>query len=224
MRILLLGATGKTGLQIIDQAVLRGFHVTALVRSPEKLAGRERSIEVLRGDVCDEHLLGRALVGHDAVVSALGHRGLGRSSLLTDSAGALIPAMRAAGVERALFVSVALLFRDAGLFATLIRKTVLRNVVADAAAMEMLVAASGLDWTIVRPPILTNGPKTFRYRAADGAMPERTLPVVSRADLADFLLEEVEHPAHSGRIVGVGSARATWSSPVRAGFARRVWR
>jgi uncharacterized protein YbjT (DUF2867 family) len=77
--------------------------------------------------------------------------------------------------------------------------------------MELLVTASGLDWTIVRPPRLTNGPLTRRYRAEPDRMPRGdrspALATLGRGDLARFLLDELDQPAHVRRIVGVASVR-----------------
>ncbi|MFL5312930.1 MAG: NAD(P)H-binding protein [Myxococcales bacterium] len=88
------------------------------------------------------------------------------------------------------------------------RRTFLRNVANDSAEMERIVRASGLDWTIARPPRLTNGVLTRAYGVADGRMPRGAGLTISRADVADFLLDELEHPAHIGRIVGLASVKA----------------
>ena len=215
IRVFVLGATGGTGRAVVQQAIARGFDVTAFVRAPEKLADVRDSIQIWSGDPCDTRRLTDALHGHDAVISALGHRGLGRSSLLIDSARALLPAMRSAGVDRILAVSVGLLFEDAGFFAHFLRRTFLHNVVQDSAAMEGFLIPSGLDWTIARPPILTNGPETSNYDVADGRLPVKTRAILCRADLADFLLKEVERPAHEHRIVGLGTMKAFGVEPVR---------
>lgn len=93
--------------------------------------------------------------------------------------------------------------------ARVLRKTLLRNVAKDSAAMEQIVKASTLDWTIVRPPRLTNGPRTERYGIADDHLPRGAsgAATISRADVAHFLLGEAEHPAHIGRIVGIAYTR-----------------
>ena len=94
------------------------------------------------------------------------------------------------------------LFQDAGILAALLRRTVLRNVAEDAAEMERVVMASELDWTIVRPPRLTNGQLTGDYRAKDGYVPHGRFSL-SRHDAAHFLLGEVERGEHVRRIVGI---------------------
>jgi putative NADH-flavin reductase len=206
MRLFILGATGGTGRQLIDQALARGHQVTAFVRSPEKLSARPEGLSVRQGDPRDAAALAAALPGHDAVLSALGPPGfeppgLGRSTILPDSARSTVSAMQAAGIRRLLIVSAAILFEDLGLLAALLRRTLLRNVVIGSGDMERIVTASDLDWTIIRPPRLTNGPLTARYQVADNRFPpgKRTL---SRANAAHLLLDELDRGAHLRRIVG----------------------
>ncbi len=205
MRLLILGATGGTGRALIDQARARGHGVTAFVRSPQKLGGARDGVTVLRGDPLNVTELRAVLPGHEAVLSALGAPGPGRTTILRDSGRATVEAMHAAGTRRLLVVSVAALFDNAGFVPALFRRTILRNIVADAAEMERAIMDSDLDWTIARPPRLTNGPLTKRYRVADGRLPRGKI-WVSRADVADFLLNELEDRRHIHEIVGVTGA------------------
>ncbi len=208
-RILVLGATGGTGLAVVGQALERGHRVTAFVRSPQKLGAPREGLTAIRGDPFDAEALGAALTGHDAVLSALGPPGPQRTTIAGDGARSTVTAMQAAGVRRLLVVGVAVLFEDIGLLAAILRRTLLRNVAADSAEMERVVTASGLDWTIARPPRLTNGPFSGRYTVADGRMPDGAggSATIRRADVAHFLLEELEHGAHIRRIVGMARAR-----------------
>jgi len=114
--------------------------------------------------------------------------------------------MQAAGVRRLLVVSAAVLFDDLGLAGTILR---LRNVGDDSIEMERIVAASALDWTIARPPRLTNGPLTRRYDVDDGHLPGRSgaFASISRADVADFVLGELQHNAHVHQIVGIARGK-----------------
>jgi len=206
MRLLILGATGGIGRAVIDQAIERGHTVTAFVRSPEKLGPSREGLTVRKGDPRSVEELRAALPGHDAVLSALGPPGPGRTTIIRDCAGSTVAAMQAAGVRRLLIVSVAVLF-DQGPLYWLLRKTLLRNVAEDSAEMERLVMASSLDWTIVRPPSLTNGRLTGRYGIEDDRMPSGGWSV-SRADVAQFLLDELERRAHVRRMVGMASAKS----------------
>ena len=207
MRLFVLGATGGIGRALIDQAIERGHTVAAFVRSPEKLGAPQAGLMVVKGDPRSAAELRAALPGHDAVLSALGPPGSGRTTVNSDCARSTVEAMQAAGVRRLLIVSVAVLFEDQGPLFWLFRKTLLRNITRDSAEMERVVTASGLDWTIVRPPSLTTGPLTGRYTIEDGRMP-RGGHSVSRANVAQFLLNELEHGAHVRRMVGMASAKS----------------
>src|SRR5262249_10964720 len=156
---------------LLEQARERGHEVTAFVRSPQTLGAPRDGVDVRRGDPRSAAELRAALCGHDAVVSALGPRGRGPTTILRDGARSTVAAMQALGLRRLLVVSAAVLFEDAGILATVLRRTLLRNAAEDSAEMERTVAASGLDWTIARPPRLTNGPLTARYRVESGRLP-----------------------------------------------------
>jgi putative NADH-flavin reductase len=205
MRLFILGATGGTGRALIDQALKRGHQVTAFVRSPQKLGTPRAGLTVVRGNPRSEADLRAALPGHDAVVSALGPPGPGRTTILRDGARTTVAAMKATGQRRLVVVSAAVLFPRSGALTAVLRATLLRNVAEDSAAMERTVIDSAFDWTIARPPRLTNGPLTGRYRVEDGQLPHGRL-VVSRADVAHFLLDEVECSRHSRQIVGMAGA------------------
>lgn len=208
MRLFILGATGRTGRALLDQAEQRGHSVTAFVRSPEKLTELQDRVVIRKGDPRSVDELQAALPGHDAVVSALGLAGLGRSTILSDAAQGTVRAMQTAGVRRLLVISVGMLFDDVGILAAILRRTLLRNIAKDSAEMERVVESSGLDWTIARPSQLTNGPLTSHYVVADGQMPQGARLSISRADVASFLLDEVERSAHVHRIVGLASMKA----------------
>jgi putative NADH-flavin reductase len=118
--------------------------------------------------------------------------------------------METAGVRRLIIVGVAALFPDIGVFGRLLRSTLLRNVADDSFEMERLVKASGLDWTIVRPPRLTNGPRRERYGLAVDHLPSGASgnAIISRADVAHFMLNELENPAHIRQVVGVAYTKS----------------
>jgi putative NADH-flavin reductase len=210
LRLLVLGATGGIGRQLVDQALERNHEVTAFVRSPQKLGARREELTVIPGDVRNADAMGRALRGHDAVLSALGPPGPTRNTITSDSARATIRAMQSADIDRLLVVGVAALFPDIGMFGHLLRNTLLRNIADDSAEMERIVKASGLDWTIVRPPRLTNGPRREHYGVDDDRLPNGAgrNATISRADVAHFMLDEVEQPAHMRRVVGIAYTRA----------------
>jgi putative NADH-flavin reductase len=220
MRLFLIGATGRIGRAVIDQAIERGHTVTAFVRSPEKLGAQRAWVSAHKGDPRNVDDLRAALPGHDAVISALGPPGIGRTTIHRDAARSTVAAMQATGVRRLLIVSAAMLFEDEGFLYWLARNTFLRNVAEDHVAMEGIVTASELDWTIVRPPRLTMGALTARYAVEDGRMP-RGRQSISRADVAHFLLDEVEDPGHLRRVVGITSTKAPAPAALRPSGAPR---
>ncbi len=208
MRLLILGATGGTGLQLVDQALGRGHCVSAFVRSPQKLAARH-GLTVVRGDSFDITALRDLIPGHDAVLSAIGPAGPGRTTITCDSAKAVVAAMAHTPVRRLVVIGVAVLFENAGALAMLLRRTVLRGIADDSSEMDGIVKGSALDWTIVRAPRLTHGSLTMNYRVTADRLPPGSggLATVSRADLAHFLIDEVEKPRFLRQVVGIAYAR-----------------
>jgi putative NADH-flavin reductase len=206
MKLVVLGATGGTGLEIVRQAIEHGHSVTAFVRSPERLQPFLDRITVQPGDLLNSAELERVLKGHDAVVSGFGPRApvsKADANLLQQFAVALTRAMLQAGVRRVVVESVAFLFKDSIIPpAYLFGRLLFPRIVADASAMERVFRESELDWTIVRPPRLTDAPFTGKYRAREGHLPRFGF-AISRADVADFMLKAVENHVSSRKIVGV---------------------
>ncbi len=208
MKFVVLGATGGTGIEIVRQAIDQGHSVTAFVRSPERLKPFGNRITVKQGDLLNSAELAKAISGHDAILSGFGPRvpiAKDDASLLRNFATALTTAMHHANVRRAVIVSTAFLFKDSILPPTyLFGRLFFPGVVIDAAAMEQLVMQSGLDWTIVRPPQLTDKPFTGKYRVRTGHLPRFGFNI-SRADVAHSFLKTVEDPASIRKIVGVSN-------------------
>ena len=207
MRLFVLGATGGNGRAFIAQALERGHAITAFVRSPEKLGVLRERVTIRQGDPRNEAEVRAAMKGHDAVVSSLGPPGLGRTTIIRDGARCTVTAMQASRIDRLLIVSSAALFPNVGMLPKILSRTLLRDVVQDCAEMERIVTASQLDWTIVRPPRLTNGSLTRHYNVEDGRLPSGKV-MVSRSDVAHFLLTELEQHAHSRRIAGIAGGRS----------------
>lgn len=193
MKITVLGATGGTGVRVVRHALASGHQVTAVVRDRARLDVPDHpDLGIVVADPADQDALAPAITGSDAVVSALGHRGKGPSRVCRDSAPATIGAMTAAGVRRLVVVSASGMHTtgDGALTKYLVKPLLgrlLREGFEDMLAMEKIVAASDLDWTIVRPPRLTEGPRTGRIRSRVGANVRGSFSI-SRADLAEFLV------------------------------------
>jgi putative NADH-flavin reductase len=208
LKLVVLGATGGTGLELVKQALERGHSVTALVRSPDRLKEFKGRITVKQGDLLNSGELEQAIQGHDAVLSGFGPRvpvSKADANLLERFARALTRAMPRAGVRRVIVESVAFLLKDS-IFppAYLLGRLLFPRTVADASAMERIFAETDLDWTMVRPPELTDKPYTGNYRVQEGHLPRFGLKI-SRADVADSMLKLVENGASLRRVVGVAN-------------------
>jgi putative NADH-flavin reductase len=197
VKLFILGATGGTGLELVRQAPGRGHQVTAFGRS----AAPEPAVNV-KGDVMDAAALAPAMKGQDAVVFTLGPRTMEPTTLYSKGMEATLKAMGDAGVQRLAVVSLAILFP--GIMGPIgrIGRWFLRNGANDAEVMEREVQASKLDWTIVRPPRLTNGGATGHWRSELDALPKGGWRI-SRADLATSLLELLEKHLYSQHLIGV---------------------
>jgi putative NADH-flavin reductase len=199
MKLFVIGATGRTGEEIVQQALARGHHVTAFVRSPETVALRHERLSVLKGNVTDESRLSEAMQNHDAVVSALGPREVFKpSSLHQDSALAATRAMGRSGVRRLVVLSAAAHFPG---IPNRIVSFILRNHMRDSLAMEKVVQESGLDWTVARPPRLTQE-QYATYRSREDAAPKRGFSL-SRKAVAAFMLDAIEQNKDFQKIVGI---------------------
>lgn len=195
-KLLVLGATGGTGRCLVEQAVAAGFAVTVLVRNPDKLSASARAVRVVTGDlVTDSAVLHAVVPGQDAVISTLGvSKSFKSGHLISQSAPAIVAGMRQHGVRRLVFTSafgVGSTRRDTPLLPRLFVATLLRDIYRDKEAGEQAVLTSDLDWTIVYPVGLTDGPRTGRYRVGE-RLSLRGFPRISRADVADLLLRQVE--------------------------------
>ncbi|WP_306215049.1 NAD(P)-dependent oxidoreductase [Actinoplanes sp. RD1] len=192
LTIVVLGASGATGRQVVSTALDRGHQVVALVRRPGSFAPRAGLTERIWPGVTDSAALLEALPGADVVISALGGADKGPTTVCADGVRSAVTAMRAAGVTRLIVVSAhgALETHDRSLYALALWANVGERM-RDKEAMETIVTASGLDWTIVRPPKLSDHAATGRY-AAGTDLPIRIWNSIGRADLAAFLVDEAE--------------------------------
>ncbi|MFE9217923.1 NAD(P)-dependent oxidoreductase [Streptomyces lavendulae] len=216
MELTVFGATGGVGREVVRQALAAGHGVTAVVRDPARLdvPPHERLRVAVVADLTDEDALVPVLAGRDAVVCALGAAGnrQARHHPVTGPAlRALVPAMERAGVTRVSAVSAAPLGPDSPGDGLLLRavlypllRRALRDLYADLAVMEDTLRASGLRWTVVRPPRLLDRPHTGHYRRAlDANVPGGK--VIARADVADALLSTLTDPSTEHHALGVAA-------------------
>lgn len=204
MNLFILGATGGIGRHLVQQALEHGHHVTVYARSPQKIESTHDRLKRIQGDLFNANQMARAMTGHDAVLSAFGPLAIRTSTLRRQFGRTLVAAMRQSGVRQTQVVSAAFLFRNVGMTGRILKATLFRQMIPDMAGMETEVCQPDLDWTIVRPPRLTNGPARHVYRVADGVLPAGGF-LISRADVAHFMVGEVEKPVHLKQIVGVAN-------------------
>ena len=203
MNIVLLGANGRTGRLVVQQALSAGHTVPGIVRSTESLRDLQHDrLDMRVGDASDPVFLKKTLPGHDVVMSTVGPRAPTKSAcaIYYDSAAAIVEAMQATGLKRVLVTSTALLFPPSGVFDQFIHLIAKNNQKA-AELMEDRIRNAGLDYTIARPGFLTNDDDPG-FTVADEAAPNGGRSV-SRLALANFLVSEAERTDHVGQIVGL---------------------
>lgn len=203
MKIIIFGATGKTGQHVSRIALDQGHEVTAFTRSPDKIACNS-SLRVAEGNIREADSVAQALVGHNAAIVTLGSNGLRDKTTLAAGTRAVVDGMTLHAVGRLVVLSAAGVGESWGqvpLFARVLFRTLLRNILADHVAQEAIVKASSLDWTIVRAAILNDAPASGDIVAANKGKMGR----IGRADLADFLVREARDGAFSRQAISVTS-------------------
>ena len=213
MKIAVFGASGRTGVPLVEQALDRGHEVVAFVRSPEKLSG-ELSVEdpaltVVEGDAYTGEGVREAVAGVDAVASVLGQTDAGPDDLLTVAGDHVLDAMAEAGVDRFVTLVGAGVREEgdsvgiAGRVMGTALKLLAGNVLDDARDHVDRVKATDLDWTVVRAPRLGDGPGTGDYRAGDVSL---GLSAIDRPDVARFVLDCLEDDLYVRETPKVGPA------------------
>jgi putative NADH-flavin reductase len=221
MKLTIVAATGGIGRQLVRQAVAAGHDVTAVVRNPKTLP---RDVRVVTADLAapESAALISAIAGADAVLSGLGARSASDTGVAWRGTQAIVRAMSATGVRRIVVVSAAPVGtvpspgrptpprHDPGdgffmrhLFSPL-TKAALRMHYADLARMEDILRDSAVEWTVVRPPRLTDGPLTDRYRTAFEQNLRRGF-FISRADVAQFMLRVLKRPDTIRHVIGIAN-------------------
>ena len=204
MRVLVVGASGRTGRPLVGQALEAGHEVTALVRDPARLPVEHERLRIVRGDVLDVSALERVVEGQDAVLSVIGHAKDAPKDVQTRSIRNIVAAMKRQGVRRLVSLTGAGVrdpedrpkLSDKAIVAVL--KLVQRDVLEDGVGHAEEIKGSGLEWVIVRGPMLTDGEKTGLYRV--GYVGKNSGSKISRADVADFMLAQLEDDTHLGRM------------------------
>ena len=192
MHIALFGATGGTGREIVRQAIEAGHEVTALVRDSAKVKHKEDKLYLVLGDVLDIKKVEETLAAADGVVCCLGQTANNPDDVVSRGTQNIIEAMKKQDISRLVVVSsmgVGESINQVSLSFKMLTKTVLRKAIEDKERQEALVEASGLDWVIVRPGGLSNGPQTGSYQTGTDTSIEANQ--ISRADVAEFVLQQL---------------------------------
>lgn len=195
MRLIVFGSTGGTGRQLVQQALAVGHTVTAIARNPAMLDFQHRNLSVIRADVLHTPGFEEAMHGQDAVLSALGFRSRRDVHVYSQGVANITAAMNRAGIKRIVCVSAAAVETNPTLswiyrVLTKLLQTILKQPYTDVLRMEEYLKETTLDWTIVRPPRLTNGTVTGKYRFAVNKWLTHCT-TISRADLAHFMLAHI---------------------------------
>ena len=208
MRLFIIGATGKTGSELVDLALKQGHRVTAFVRSPEKISARNKRLKVIKGSPEDIPGMAKAMKGQEAVFSALGPKPgeiftslKKRAWTMERFAANILSAMKKAKVKKLVLFSSAGLFPHQDLLVHFL-SALAHHHMKDLKGMEKTVTRSSTDWTIARPAWLGAGPDE-NYRAQKNALPPKSLKMTFRA-LAKFMLDVVEEGTYKRQIVGLG--------------------
>lgn len=207
MTLVVFGASGKTGREIVTQALARGLTVTAFVRHASRLGMGQPNLRIVEGNVTDAGAVENAVADQTAVLSALGvGKPLTHDPAVIDGVRHIVHAAERSSVRRLVylsFIGVQDSRSAAGFVLQRIAALPLRYEVADHEAKEALVMASAVDWTIVRPPKLTNGRLTKSYRVGEDIRACSPLPMLSRADVADFMLRQLTETTFIRRAVRI---------------------
>jgi len=206
MKIAIFGASGATGTLLTDRCLAAGYEVTALLRTPEKSPLRDR-IHVIQGSAFDPAAVHRTIEGADVVLSALGANSLGKEDVLERAVPQIIAAMQQTATEPRPVRRIIVLgsagalptsldkqpFYRRWIVKNIIYKTFLKWPIASQISQWNNLSRSGLDWTMVMPPMLTNTRARGTYRIDADALP-RNGSRISREDVADFMMQQIGNP------------------------------
>jgi len=201
MKVLIIGATGGTGKQLVEQALDRNYNVTAFVRKPSKLKISHDRLKILQGNVLDLDSLNKAVAGQDVVLCALGHkRWLHPTKILSEGTRNIITAMEKNNLKRFICetsLGIGNSFGKMGLYYTFfVIPFILQFYFWDKYRQEKIIQSSNLDWTIVRPGVLTNGSAKGKYKHGSKIGNWFYTVKISRADVASFMLDQIEEKTY----------------------------
>ena len=205
MKIAVFGASGKTGILIVYQALNQGHIVTAFARKPSKVTIQHKNLHIIEGDILDTDKVALAVEGQDAVLCALGVHKNKPSTILSDGTRNILTAMESTGVKRFICMSSAgILGNDAGFwFGRIIMPLFLNHVFEDKKRQAKVIQNSNAEWVIIRPTGLTDAPKTNTYKIN---LEKPTSGSIPRADVADFMLKLVTNKKYDGHMPAISGS------------------
>lgn len=210
MNLIIFGASGGTGKLLTQQALQNGYNVTGYVRTPENFTLKHPKLKVVKGDVLNPVEVEHAIYGHDAVLSCIGSPANKIGVIRSQGTKNIIEAMNKAGIKRFICQaslgygdSVKTLDRTPWYFKHLIVPYILKKGFADHALQEKHIKESNLDWVIARPGNLTDGNHTGRYQHGFAADSKNIEVKISRADVADFMLKQIESDTYLRKTPGL---------------------
>ena len=207
MKILVIGAAGKTGAAVVEQAVAAGHEVTAFVRKADEYKGS--NVRVFEGDATDSVAMNEAIAGQDAVLDTIGGKTPYKETTLESSAAhTIISCMQRNGVRRLVVTSMlgeGESKANSPVYEKLLLSTFLRGADKDKAAMESAVESSGLEWVILRPAILSDDPATGNVRVFSAESGEKAHKI-TRADLAAFMVAQLSNNEHLHQAVTIANS------------------
>ncbi|MGH2412701.1 MAG: NAD(P)-dependent oxidoreductase [Microcystaceae cyanobacterium] len=200
MKLLIFGATGTIGRQLVQQALEQGHIVTAFARDRAQIDIQQTNLKIVQGDVMDLASVEKAVQGQDAVLCVLGSGGKRKGTIRSEGTRHIIRAMEKAGVRR-LICQTTLGAGDSWgnlnfFWKYIMFGTLLRDVFADHEKQESYVQQSRLDWTIVRPGAFVDGDRTGEYRHGFSGTDKTSKLKISRADVADFILKQLANDSY----------------------------
>jgi putative NADH-flavin reductase len=206
MKVLVIGAAGKTGRAVVEQAVAAGHQVTAFVHNANEY--KVSDVRVIEGDATNTVAMDAAVLGQDAVLDTIGSKTPYKTTTLESSAAnTIIASMQRNGVRRLVVTSMlgeGDSIANVPIYERLLLPTLLRGDNKDKAAMESAVEASGLDWVILRPAFLTDNPAKGSVRVFDAETGEKAHKI-TRADVASFMLAQVSNNEYLHQAVTIAN-------------------
>ncbi len=207
MRITVIGASGGTGEQVVRQALEQGHLVSAFSRNPAKLGIEHPNLKLVPGDALQLAAVEQAIKGSDAVICTLGTPASDKSKLRTEGTKRIIQAMQSQGVKRLICLS-SLGFGDSRPMMPFVLKYfivpfILKHVMADHESQEAAIQQSELNWTIVRPGYLGDGPATGAYKYGFPYDKSVKIKKITRADVAHFMLRQLQDDTYHKKTVGI---------------------